>query len=137
MSRDLEPLWLEVDDVVVINQTIVQSSGENHFLRDVGALDSALRRGPNAYHYDGQRNPMLIAALIVHGIGKAHAFEQGNKRTAWSAARIFLMMNGIELNIPEDQQLAVAIGVEALIAGNSTIYGFADQIAELGKSIPI
>ena len=35
-----------------------------------------------------------LAALYMIGIAKAHAFVDGNKRTAWAVARAFLALNG-------------------------------------------
>jgi prophage maintenance system killer protein len=39
--------------------------------------------------------PQLAVALIA-GISRAHAFEQGNKRTAFGAMRLFLRINGYD-----------------------------------------
>ncbi|WP_413739386.1 type II toxin-antitoxin system death-on-curing family toxin [Sodalis sp. RH14] len=39
-----------------------------------------------------------MAAMYLIGIAKAHAFNDANKRTAFQATSVFLLMNGIELN---------------------------------------
>jgi death-on-curing protein len=42
-----EPQWLPVEAVIEINVTEVSETGEHHFLRDFGLLDSALARPRN------------------------------------------------------------------------------------------
>ena len=37
------------------------------------------------------------------GIAQAHAFEQGNKRTAFAALRLFLHPNGFDLAIEDSE----------------------------------
>jgi death-on-curing protein len=34
-----------------------------------------------------------LAACYLHGLAKAHGFADGNKRTAWQVARLFLGLN--------------------------------------------
>ena len=35
----------------------------------------------------------MLAVALMAGIARAHAFEQGNKRTAFAALRLFLRVN--------------------------------------------
>jgi prophage maintenance system killer protein len=46
-----EPSWLPIEVVIEINRTVVVVTGEHHFLRDLGLLDSALARPQNAFAY--------------------------------------------------------------------------------------
>jgi death-on-curing protein len=46
---------------------------------------------------------------MLFGIARNHAFEQGNKRTAFEAALIFLANNGYELRMPDSVELAETI----------------------------
>jgi death-on-curing protein len=39
------------------------------------------------------------AAFLGYTIIKGHVFNDGNKRTALSAIRVFLLLNGLDLNI--------------------------------------
>ncbi|MDS7903853.1 type II toxin-antitoxin system death-on-curing family toxin, partial [Klebsiella michiganensis] len=50
------------------------------------------------HYYEGVDDIYALAAMYLIGIAKAHAFHDGNKRTAFQAASIFLMMNGSELS---------------------------------------
>jgi len=95
-----EPGWLSVETVIEINRTLVAITGEQHFLRDQGLLESAVARPQNAFAY-GEEDIVVLAVRLMAGIAQAHAFEQGNKRTAFVAMGQFLMANGCDLAIED------------------------------------
>lgn len=117
----VEPLWVTVDEAIALNQVIVQATGENHLVRDRGALESALTRTFNYFHYDHVDELAALAAQLVLAIGKAHAFEQGNKRTAWAAGRLFIRNNGYRLKIENMPQIAIAEIVENMMVDETQI----------------
>jgi death on curing protein len=88
-----EPQWLPVEAVIEINRASVVITGEPHFLRDVGLLEGALARPQNAFAY-GDDDLIVLAVRLMAGIAQLHAFEQGNKRTAFIAMVQFLIANG-------------------------------------------
>ena len=53
----------------------------------------------NRGHY-GEGDVTQLAAHLLLGIGRNHPFEQGNKRTALSAATIFLGFQWLCLVVP-------------------------------------
>lgn len=83
-------------------------TGERHFLRDSGLLESALARPRNAFAY-GEEDTVALAVRLLAGIAQAHAFEQGNKRTAFVAMVQFLSMNGYDLAIEDSLPWAEAV----------------------------
>jgi death on curing protein len=91
-----------------MNRVVVASTGEGHFLRDPGLLDSALARPQNAFAY-GEEDIVALAVRLLAGISQAHAFEQGNKRTSFVAMTEFLMINGYALAIEDSQPWADAV----------------------------
>jgi death-on-curing protein len=93
-----EPSWLPIEVVIETNRTVVMVTGERHFLRDLGLLDSALARPQNAFAY-GEEDIAAPAVRLLAGLAQAHAFEQGNKRTAFVAMTQFLIINGYDLAI--------------------------------------
>lgn len=95
----------------------MEESGERHFLRDRGLLESALARPQNAFAY-GEEDILVLAVRLLAGIAQAHAFEQGNKRTAFEAMWHFLRLNGFDLDIADTQ--AWADPVISLIEHRST-----------------
>jgi death-on-curing protein len=71
-------------------------------LRDKNAVESALARAKQLASY-GELAPdaAALAASYAYGIARNHGFSDGNKRTAWVAARVFLLDNGERLEFSE------------------------------------
>lgn len=82
-------------------------------VRDRGAVESALARPQNLAVY-GKPDAADLAAAYAFGIARNHGFVDGNKRTAWVVARLFLADNGHRLRF--DPQEAIRT-VEAVAAG--------------------
>lgn len=112
-----EPSWLPIEAVIEINRTVLTVTGERHFLRDLGLLDSGLTRPRNAFAY-GEEDIVVLAVRLLAGLAQAHAFEQGNKRTAFVAMTQFLIINSYGLAI--DDTIHWADEVIALVEHRST-----------------
>jgi death-on-curing protein len=91
-----EPRWLPIEVVIEHNRLEVEETGERHFVRDLGLLESAMARPRNAFAY-GEDDIVVLAVTLMAGIARAHPFEQGNKRTAVEALWHFLRLNGYDL----------------------------------------
>ncbi len=65
-------------------------------VRDSGLFDSALARPQHLLAY-GEPDAAALAATYGWGLARNHAFADGNKRTAFVAVELFLMLNGCEL----------------------------------------
>jgi death on curing protein len=91
--------------VIDINQDAVTITGEPHFVRDLGLLQGALGRPQNAFAY-GEEDIVALAVRLMSGIAMGHAFEQGNKRTAFIAMVQFLIENGLDVEIEDAQPWA-------------------------------
>ncbi|RUX29942.1 type II toxin-antitoxin system death-on-curing family toxin [Mesorhizobium sp. M7A.F.Ca.US.011.01.1.1] len=70
-------------------------------IRDEGMLESALSR-PQQREIYGDPDLCELAAAYLFDIAKNHPFVDGNKRTAFAAADLFLYFNG--LSVEADQQ---------------------------------
>ena len=112
-----EPNWLPIEAVIEHNRLELEETGETHFVRDRGLLESALARPRNAFAY-GEENIIVLAVTLMAGIARAHAFEQGNKRTAFAAMRLFLNANGYDTTFDDTEFWADE--VIALIEHRST-----------------
>jgi death-on-curing protein len=97
-----------VETVIEINRAVVLLTGEPHFLRDRGLLESALARPQNAFAY-GEEDLVVLAVRLLAGIAQAHAFAQGNKRTCFVAMVQFLNANGYDLAIEDSAAWADTI----------------------------
>jgi len=65
-------------------------------IRDEGMLESALARPLQKEAY-GTPDLAELAAAYLYGIAKNHPFVDGNKRTAFAAADLFLYFNGLSV----------------------------------------
>jgi death-on-curing protein len=120
-----EPRWLPIEAVINHNRREAEASGEPHFLRDRGLLESALARPRNFFGF-GEEDLVVLAVVLMAGIAQAHAFEQANKRTAFEAMWHFLRQNGYDLAI--DDTVSWADEVIALVEHRSNEDGFVRTI---------
>ena len=120
-----EPNWLPIEVVIEHNRLELAATGENHFVRDWGLLESALARARNAFAY-GEEDIVVLAVALMAGISRAHAFEQGNKRTAFGAMRLFLRANGHDTAF--DDSVSWADEMIGLLEHRSTEEDFARAI---------
>jgi len=105
--------WVAPDVVFAIHDRQISEHGGLAGVPDPGAVESALARAQNLAAY-GEPGAAALAAAYAFGLAKNHGFADGNKRTAWVVARLFLADNGFQLEF--DRSEAVHI-VEALAAG--------------------
>jgi len=120
-----DPSWLPIEAVIDYNRLEAEASGEPHFLRDRGLLESALARPRNFFGF-GEEDIVVLAAVLMAGVAQAHAFEQANKRTAFEAMWHFLRQNGYDLVI--DDTARWADEVIALVEHQSTEEDFVRAI---------
>jgi death-on-curing protein len=112
-----EPSWLPIEAVIDYNRLEAEASGEPHFLRDLGLLESALARPRNFFGFC-EEDIVVLSVVLMAGIARAHAFEQANKRTAFEAMWHFLRLNGYDLAIGDS--VTWAEEVIALVEHRST-----------------
>ncbi|HHF7365159.1 TPA: type II toxin-antitoxin system death-on-curing family toxin [Legionella bozemanae] len=89
----MELIFLTVEDVVFIQSEILSNASAT----DIGKLESALKRAEQYHHYENINAIIELTAIYIIGIAKAHAFPDGNKRTAFLSATYFLDLNGYAL----------------------------------------
>ena len=124
MTDDLrtEPIWLDSTDALAIHDRQLAEHGGGTGIRDMTMLESALTRPVNRWHY-GTDDVAGLAAAYAFGVARNHPFVDGNKRTAWVLARLFLAING--QTVAFDKQDAVRT-VLALASGDLTEDELAD-----------
>ena len=89
-----EPRFIKATEAIAFNKKAVGQTHENYALLSKGALQNAISRPINRYKYTGTSDVCTLCASLIFGISKAHAFEQGNKRTAFFAGLFFIELNG-------------------------------------------
>ena len=88
--------WVESSVVFAIHDRQLAEHGGRDGIRDRAMVESALVRPAQLAHY-GNPDATDLAAAYSYGIAKNHGFVDGNKRTAWVTARLFLADNGRRL----------------------------------------
>lgn len=93
------PDFLTLDDLLEIGAALIP----DFRVRDIGLLESAaMRPQTSVYGHDAYPGFSEKVAALVHSLARNHALVDGNKRIAWSAGRIFSLMNGRDLVMPID-----------------------------------
>jgi death on curing protein len=93
-------VWLLRETVVAMHELLVAEFGGAAGIRDEGMLDSALAR-PRNLTTSGKPSIFELVASIAFGIIKNHPFVDGNKRVGFTAAVVFLELNGHRLQATE------------------------------------
>ena len=88
-----EPIWVPNRAVYIIHDRQIARHGGASGLRDEGLLQGALQRPVNKWQYENAET-FQCASAYAFGIAKAHAFVDGNKRTAFVTSVTFLRLNG-------------------------------------------
>ena len=91
-----EPIWVPTRAVHIVHDRQIARHGGASGLRDEGLLQNALQRPVNKWQYENA-DTFEWAAAYAFGIAKAHAFVDGNKRTAFVTSVTFLRLNGWHL----------------------------------------
>lgn len=92
----IEPVWIQVEVALAVHDRQLAEHGGGVGLRDAGLLESALARPQNQWAY-GADDLCALAAAYAFGIARNHPFIDGNKRTAWVLARLFLALNAVTI----------------------------------------
>lgn len=94
-----EPRFLQLEEVLYLHDESLVRFGGSAGIRELGLVESALGSAQNAYWY-GRGGLFEIAAAYAFHIAESQAFIDGNKRTAASAAIMFLRVN--QVSFPQD-----------------------------------
>jgi len=115
-------MWLDLRDALAIHDRQLAEHGGGQGLRDQAMLESALARPRNRWSY-GEDDSASLAAAYAFGLARNHPFVDGNKRTAWILARLFLALNGHQLRFEPADAIEAML---ALAAGELLEGGMAD-----------
>ena len=108
------PIWLLKSAVLAVHSQMMVEFGGATGNRDEGLLDSALGRPVNLFHYEECEDLARLAAAYAAGIIQNHPFVDGNKRTGFMAAYVFLDRNGAKLTADEVSAATMTQSLAAL-----------------------
>ena len=104
--------WVRADVVFAVHDRQLAEHGGLDGVRDRGAVESALARPQNLAAY-GAPDVADLAAAYAYGLARNHGFSDGNKRTAWVVARLFIADNDYTLKFDPLDAIRTMEGVAA------------------------
>jgi len=110
--------------VLALHEQLIAEFGGATGLRDAGLLDSALAR-PLERHAYSEATIAELAARYAFGLLKNHPFLDGNKSIGFTAATLFLTLNGRKFDATETD---VVIQTLALATGDLNEAGYAARL---------
>ncbi len=118
--------WVDKRLLLVLHDESLALHGGLSGIRDEGLLDSALARPEHLAVY-GQPDIADLAASYGVGLAKNHPFVDGNKRAAFLAVGLFLMINGRKLTA---SQVDATLTILAVAAGEMEEAGLAEWVRQ-------
>jgi death-on-curing protein len=111
-------VWLNAEVLLAVHEAQLSEHGGAAGARDKGLFESALSRPQNLVAYGlptGDKPDVAdLAAAYGYGVSRNQPFIDGNKRTGFVAAELFLVLNGCALHADDANcvltMLAVASG---------------------------
>lgn len=116
--------WVELAVVYAIHDRLIAEHGGLGGVRDRAVIESAMARPQHLFTY-GNPDAADLSAAYAFGLARNHGFVDGNKRVAWTAARLFLARNGLQLKF---QPIDAIAAVERLAAGTISQDAFAQWL---------
>lgn len=113
--------WLSPEVLVAVHAEQLAEHGGAVGVRDEGLFESALARLRQVAAY-GQPDAADLAAAYAFGLVRNHPFVDGNKRTAYVAAELFLLLNGWSMTASDESATLTTL---ALAAGDIDEAAFA------------
>ena len=110
-KRPAEPHWLSrvVVDAIHIEQ--IREHGGLSEVRDETALESALARPRQTWHYAQKLDVALLAAAYGFGLVKNHPYRDGNTRIGFLSIVTFLGINGHDLDATDVEVISVMLAL--------------------------
>lgn len=108
----MDPEFLTLDDVLEVHGDQIERYGGTLGVRDNGLLESALAAPQSGFggHYLHADLFEMASAYLFHLV-QNHPFLDGNKRVGAAAALTFLVINGIETKIPNQDLVQMVLSV--------------------------
>lgn len=95
---------ISIREALEIHKILIDNYGGTHGIRDLGSLESALRR-PLQQFENKDLYPSILqkAAALVQSILVNHPFIDGNKRLGYTLLRYLLLQNGLDIDANQEE----------------------------------
>lgn len=107
-------MTLSLELVLDIHRDQIATYGGESGVRDRAGLESALAQ-PEMEIFGEVLHPTLPlkAAAFLYHLARNHPFVDGNKRTAWATMETYLLLEGYELTMDDDEAYRLTLDVAA------------------------
>jgi len=104
--------WVSLKTTLAIHDEQLAEHGGLPGVRDMNLVESAIARPNNLTCY-GTPDLADLAAAYAFGLSRNHGFLDGNKRTAFVVAYVFLLDHGYDLKATDEQAVTTMLAVAA------------------------
>ena len=96
--------YLTLEEILKAHEALIRKYGGSSGMRDQGLLESAIHR-PQAIVFGKPAYPSIFdkSAAICHSLLFNHPFLDGNKRSAFAACHLTLLLNSWDLISTPDE----------------------------------
>ena len=133
MSQPSEPRWVPEVAVRALHHQQILEHGGLPGIRQQHLLEAALARPLQRWEYGELQTIPSLAAAYADAIVGAHPFLDGNKRTGFLVAVVFLGLNGFAFNASNQ---TVVVMVQRLAAGHLGWPELEAWFSECARAIP-
>jgi len=103
---------IPIKEVEQIHKLLIDTFGGSHGIRDLSALESALVRPFQTFdNKELYSTPIDKAASLIESILNNHPFIDGNKRTGYVLARLFLLQNGVDIKANQQDKYEFVMNI--------------------------
>jgi death-on-curing protein len=104
--------YLSLLEILSLHRQVIKQSGGAIGIRDLGMLESAIAQPRMTFDRE-ELYPTIIdqAAALGFSLVMNHPFVDGNKRIGHAAIETFLVLNGLEIDAPIDEQERVILAL--------------------------
>jgi death-on-curing protein len=121
----MQPLFLDIEQVIEIHRSLIERYGGAEGVRDVGLLHSAIAMPQASFGGAWLHEDLFeMAAAYLYHLVQNHPFLDGNKRVGASAALVFLAVNDVEIEADEDGLVELTLAVARGEIGKQEIAAF-------------
>lgn len=104
--------FIPVEVAFAVHERQLAEHGGLTGIKDSGLLESAMSRPLNKHAY-GESDLCALAASYGFGVARNHPFNDGNKRTAWVIARLFLRLNDVDIAFEKIEAIETVLALAA------------------------
>ena len=117
-------IWVVEKDILALHEKLLARFGGSSGIRDRNLLDSAIHR-PRQLEVYREKDIFSMASALATGIIKNHPFLDGNKRTGFMSAYLFLEVNG---NAFDEDEAVIVEKTLGLAAGEVSEVDYAEWL---------